>query len=198
MKSCRLRATDRAGNPIIFLPEDVPVRIWEDAFILARVQNSPTLVLDSLVRVMDHMDVGEGDLVLYEGQEYKVTYSRGFQLVNQTGTIIPSNLISNCKVLSVGNKTISGIQFRTDTSAFRIHAFLGIYEGKMVCAHDRKPFTEEQLRVSAGFVYQRQKLCYGDIVEGKVLTMWRGRPCIHTEDGYVELPSHVLIGKGVQ
>ena len=191
--NCRLRAIDRAGNPLIFLPENTPVRIWEDAFILADVPNSPVLVLNSVVRVMDHIDAGEGDIVLLNGEEYKVTYCRGFQFSNANGEVIPANKVSNCEVLSVGIKSASNLQFRTKRSAFRLHAFLGLYEGKMVCAHDPNPFTVEELRVSAGFAYQHQKLCYGDIIDGKPLIMWHGRPCLELEDGHLELPSQIMI-----
>lgn len=192
-QSCRLRAIDRTGRPHIFYPHDCPVRIWEDAFILANVPGCPQLLLNSVVRVMDHMDIGEGDVVEYRGQVYTVTYFRGFQLMGDNGVTIPSHLVSACRVLSVGTESRASIQFRTERSAFRLHAFLGVYEGKLVCSHDPQLVEPHELKISAGFVYQRQKLCYGDIVEGYPLMMWRGRPCINTPEGYIEIPSKTLL-----
>lgn len=195
MRLCRLRAVDRKGAPYIFYPEDVPVRTFDDTFILANVPGSPNLYLKSVVRVMDHMDVGEGDRVDINGQQYTVQYVRGFHFRADDGTIIRSDQVTNCKVLSVGTRTVSRIQFRSPNTAFQLHAFLGTYEGRIVSAHDPCPFKPEDLRVSAGLTYLQHKLCYGDMVDGFPLIMWRGRPCINSNGSYIEVPSKILIGK---
>ena len=196
MQSIRLRALTRTGEPYIFEPADVPVRIWEDAFILARRPNSPILRLSSLVRMMDHMDVGEGDRVLIDGQEYTARYYRGFYFEDADGNKIPSNNVTQCKVFSLGTETMSRIQFRTRTGAFQLSAILGYVNGKVYTAHDRIAFQPEELKVSAGFVYQGQKLCYGDKVDGVPLSMLRGRPVIAVYGGYLEIPDHKLITVG--
>lgn len=195
MLPCRLRAVDCDGNPHIFHPEDVPVRTFDDTFILANVPNSRALAVSSVVRVMDHMDVGEGDRVDINGTQYTVQYIGGFHFRSDDGVIIRSNKVVKCKVLSVGMKTVSRIQFRSPNMAFQLRAFIGVYEGKIVTAHDKCPFKPEELRVSAGVTYLQHKLCYGDIVEGEKLTMWRGRPCIKVDGCYIEIPSKIQIGK---
>lgn len=195
MKSCRLRAIDRSGKPHIFKPEDVPVRTFDDTFILANVHNSPNLLLASVVRVMDNLDIGEGDCVCIDGEEYTAQYVRGFQFRSDGGTIIRSNQVTTCTVLSIGTQSVSRIQFRSPTTAFQLQAFLGTYEGKIVCAHDPVPFKAADLRVSAGLTYLSHKLCYGDLVDGYPLQMWHGRPCINSNGYYIEVPSKILIGK---
>ena len=195
MQSLRLRALTRKGEPFLFEPADVPVRIWEDAFILARRPGTPLLQLNSVVRVMDHLDVGEGDGVLIDGVEHIARYYQGFYFERPDGTKIPSNLVTQCEVFSIGSETQSRIQLRSRSGAFRIFAFLGFFEGKVLTAHDPSPFYPEELRVGAGFVYQGQKLCYGDQIDGSPLLMWHGRPVIKVPEGYLEIPTHKIIGK---
>lgn len=195
VQSCRLRALDKRGNPHIFTTMDVPVRVWEDSFILANVKDSPVLLIDSVVRMMDHLDVGEGDMVLYHGRQCTVSYNRGFQLTNDKGTVHPSNQVMACELLSIGDKTMSPICFQSKNATFRIRAFLGVFDGNVVTAHDPLPCRPSDVRLSADFVYQRQKLYYGDLVEGHPLIMWRGRPCIQSDGGYVEIPTHFYLGK---
>lgn len=195
MQCCRLRAVDRLGAPHIFTIADVPVRIWEDAFILANVPNSPTLLLDSVVRVMDNMDIGEGDTVLYGDQVCAVSYNRGFIFTTESGIVYPSNQVLSCKVLTIGTRTASVIRFRSPNEAFRMRAIFGMYNGRIITAHDAAPCAVEDIRLSAGFVYQKNRVCYGDTVDGYTLIMWKGRPCIQTEEGYVEIPTHFYLGK---
>ena len=195
MQSLRLRALTRKGEPYLFEPADVPVRIWEDAFILARKPESPILKLHSVVRVMDHNDLGEGDCVLIDGKVYTVRYFRGFYFEGADGEKIPSHQVTHCEVFSIGTETLSRIQFRSKNCAFQLYAFLGCYNGKVLVSHDPKPVPPEDIKVSAGFVYLGQKLCYGDMVEDKPLIMWHGRPCIKTVDGYLEIPTHTLLAK---
>lgn len=196
MQSLRLRALTRKGEPFFFEPADVPVRIWENAFILARRPNTPILQLNTVVRVMDNSDVGEGDCVLINGKEHITRYYRGFYFEDTDGNKIPSNMVAQCEVFSLGTETKSRIQFRSQSGAFQIFAFLGFVEGKILTAHDPHPFYPTELRMSAGFVYQGQKLCYGDLIDGRPLLMWRGRPVIETPEGYLEIPSNKLLGKG--
>lgn len=195
MQCCRLRALDSYGCPHIFTLADAPVRIFEDTFILANRTPSPFLTLSTVVRVMDHLDIGEGDVVSYRGVMCTVTYNRGFQLVSEKGTVYPSNCVPSCNVISVGTRPTSQIQFKSPNISFQLYAVLGCYEGKVVTAHDPNPCDPELLQISAGFVYKRQKLFYGDMVDGYPLIMWRGRPCVHMEEGYVEIPTHFFLGK---
>lgn len=195
MQSLRLRALDRKGNPYLFEPADVPVRIWEDAFILARRPGTPLLQLNSVVRVMDNLDVGEGDCVLIDGVKHITRYYRGFYFEGPDGDKTPSNLVTQCEVFSLGTETQSRIQFRSRSGAFQIFAFLGFFEGKILTAHDPSPFYPNELRIGAGFAYQGQKLCYGDVLDGTPLIMWHGRPVIQTPEGYLEIPTHKIIGK---
>lgn len=195
MQSCRFRAIDTAGGKHYFNIADVPVRITETTFVLANVPDSPILMLESVVRMLDHMDVGEGDVVLFRRQEYVATYNHGFQFTNNNGTVFPSNQVDACEVLSVGTQTMSPIRLKSPNNAFRLPAILGIYEGKIITAHDPVPCSPEDLQVSAGFVYQRQKVYYGDIIDGEPLVMWHGRPAIKTPDGYIEIPTHFYLGK---
>ncbi len=195
MQSLRLRAITRAGEPFLFKPTDVPVCIWEDAFILARRPGTPILRTNSIVRVMDDRDVGEGDVVMIDHQEYTVGYFQGFYYENGSGTRIPSNLVSQCQVFSVGTRSRSRIQFKSSKCAFQMLAFMGWYSGRVITAHDPAPFAPEELQISVGLVYLRQKLYYGDLVDGHPVIMWHGRPCILTDEGYLELPSRKIIGK---
>lgn len=172
------------------------MRIWEDSFILANKPNSPILTLGSVVRVMDNMDVGEGDRVLLEdGVEYLVEYVRGFQFVAQDKEPIHSDQVPTCKVLSVGQESKSNIRFRSPSCAFRLPAFLGVFNGKIICAHDPKAFSVEDLQLSAGFNSQGSGVYFGDLIDGKPLIMWHGRPCVLDNGTYVEIPSGKFIGK---
>ncbi len=195
MQSLRLRAITRAGEPYLFEPADVPVCIWEDAFILARRPGSPILRTDSVVRVMDDRDVGEGDIVQIDHQEYTVGYFQGFYYEGIDGSRTSSNLVSQCRVFSVGTRSRSRIQFKSSKCAFQMLAFMGWYGNKIITAHDPAPFVPEELQMSVGLGYLGQKLYYGDLVDGKPVLMWHGRPCILTDEGYLELPSHKIIGK---
>lgn len=195
MQSLKLRAITRKGEPYLFEPADVPVCIWDDAFILARRPGSPILQTNSVVRMMDDRDVGEGDCVLIAGREYTVGYFQGFYFEDNNGTRIPSNLVPKCEVFSKGIRSRSRIQFKSPRCAFQMLAFMGWYEGKIITAHDPAPFTPEELQMSVGLVYLGQKLYYGDLLDGKSVIMWHGRPCILTDAGYLEVPSHKIIGK---
>lgn len=197
MQSYRLRAVDRKGKPHIFVPQDVPVRTFDDLFILANVSGSPAMRVDSVVRMMDHMDVGEGDHVLIYGAEYTAHYRGGFYFSSDDGVIVRSNQVSSCEVLSIGDKTESRIQFRSPSKAFRIQSFLGCYNGRILCSHDPVPFAPEELRLSADVHQQQRKLYYGDDVDGHTLIMYRGRPCIYVDGSYIEVPSNVLLEKEV-
>ena len=192
---CRLRAISETGTPVIFTVDSVPVRITEDKFILANRPDSPILYINSTVRVMDNMDVGEGDTVRIGDKVCTVQYVRGFQFVSESGATFPSNTVKSCELLDVGMKSVSAVQFHSPNAAFRLRAFLGMYNGKVVTAHDPIPCASSMIRVSAGFVYQRQKVCYGDEVDGHTLIMWRGRPCIRTREGFIEIPTHFYLGK---
>lgn len=195
MKSLKLRALTKDGTKFTFEPKDLPVRIWEDSFILSNVKDSPVLLLNSVVRLMDHMDVGEGDTVLIDNQKYTVQYSKGFQFIGESGYIIPSNLVSECTVLSIGKEPTSVLKFHVNGVTFQVSSFLGMYEKNAISSHNEEPFSLNDIRVGAGFNYQCHMLCYGDEVEGYPLEMWHGRPCIKTSIGYVEIPSHAVIGK---
>lgn len=193
LPSCRLRALDRDFQPHIFLPSDIPVLIWENEFILAQRLDAPPMRLDTIVRMMDHLDVGEGDVVWYNKDVYTVEYSRGFQLCNSSGIVIPSNQVEACDILAYGQKTTSVIQLKNNEQAFRINSLLGVFEGKAFAAHCMKPFDPLELKMSAGFVYMSKKVCYGDIVDGHELIMWRGRPCIVINGAHVEIPTRILL-----
>lgn len=193
MSSCRLRALTPYGMSYIFTVDRIPVRVYEDRFILARDPQAPAMLLNTVCRVMDHMDVGEGDKVLIGNEKYTVSYVKGFQFNGEQGTVIPSHLVSECEVLNVGRGPGSKIQFKSPGASFRIQAFLGCFEDKVVIAHDVQPRNIDEIKLNAGFVYHKQKLFFGDIVDGYELQLWRGRPCICREGEYIELPSHILL-----
>lgn len=195
MQSYRLRAVDRRGRPHIFVPQDVPVRTFDDLFILANVPGSPAMRVGSVVRVMDHMDVGEGDHVMIDGDEYTAHYRGGFYFSSDRGVVIRSNHVSSCEVLSIGDRTESRIQFRSPNKAFRLQSFLGCYNGRILCSHDHVPFAPEELQLSADVRIQQRKLYFGDDVDGHVLMMYRGRPCVCVDGAYIEVPSNVLLGR---
>ena len=194
MFTCRLRAIDTSGRPVIFTPADVPVRTHEELFILANNLPSPLLQLDTVVRMMDHLDLGEGDRVKSDGVIYTVSYNKGFIFTSPTGIIIPSNSFNGpYEVLSIGRGPASRLQFKNADTSFNIAAFLGLYEGQTVTSHVLSPCDPNAVQVNAGFSYQRQKLYYGDIVDGNEVIMWHGRPCFKAPEGYVELPTYVLL-----
>lgn len=194
MFACRLRAIDINGRPVIFTPADVPVRTHEELFVLANNLVCPLLQLNTVVRMMDHLDLGEGDKIKSGGVIYTVSYNRGFALISQSGVIIHANAFdSPYEVLSVGRGPAPKFQFKSNGISFSLSAFLGMYAGKAVIAHVPHLCDIDSIQLSAGFTYQRQKLCYGDIVDGSEVIMWHGRPCIQTAEGIVELPTRILL-----
>lgn len=193
MSSCRLRGITPYGQVYYFVPGDIPVRVYEDRFILARNPEVPAMLVNTVCRVMDHMDVGEGDVVEIDGTNYTVSYVKGFILTSESGVIIPSNRIETCGIISVCDTPCTKLQFRAGGVTFRIQAFLGCYGNKAVISHVPKLCDIDEIRIGAGFVYQKQKVFYGDTVEGYEVVMWHGRPCLATEQGYVELPTKQLL-----
>ena len=194
MFHCKCRALTQDGVPVYFTVQDVPVRVYADKFVLARRPNSPILELRTVCRMMDHLPLGEGDVVDVQGHQYTVSYYRVFRLVGTSGQLLPSNVVESYKLLSIGTTSCSKLQFRYGECVFQIPSILGCIGDKVVLAGCRVPVDVEAIQVGAGFLRGKRKVFYGDIVDGHEVIMWRGRTCLHKEEGYLDLTNSTLIG----
>ena len=193
MYHCRCKALTKSGEPYFFTAADIPVKVSPDYFTLANRPGSPLLTVSSLSRAMDHLDLGDGDEVTIDGRPYVVSYYRGFIFQGKSGIIIPSNHVSQCTLTKVGQPSKSRVQFKYNGRIFRLQCFLGSYEGKAVIAGVRELVDPKAIQVSASITLNKRQIFFSDDVDGSEVILWHGRPCIKKEEGYVEIPTGILL-----
>lgn len=194
MYHCRCRALTELGDPIYFSARDIPVKVFQNSFTLAARPGTPLLQVATLCRAMDHLPLAEGDTVLIEGKKYAVTYHRGFTFKSESGVIIPAHAVSSYELLCVDAGVKSKLQFKYRDHVFQLPSFFGCVDGKAVLSTSLELVEPDQIQVSAGFTYNKEKVFYGDTINGGEVIMWRGRPCIRKEGAYVEVPTGNLLG----
>lgn len=194
MFHCRCRALTELGEPFYFSAEDVPVQVYPDAFILAARPGTPLLKVSSIGRAMDHEQLAEGDKVLIGGKEYTLTYYRGFSFKSDNGITIPSHLVTSYQLASINKGVKSKLQFKYNEHVFQLPSILGCSEGSAVLSVCKELVNPKYIQISAGFLYNRKRVFYGDSVEGLEVIMWRGRPCVCKEGMYVEVPTGNYLG----
>lgn len=194
MYQCKCRALTKDGKPVFFTTRDVPVQIYPDSFILANRPNSPVLTVASMCRAMDHLPVAEGDIVLIDGIQYTTSYNKGFFFVGQSGVRVHPNLVSEYTLVSIGENPKHRLLFKHKEHIFQLPSFLGCMDGKVVLSISKEPVDVDSIQVSVGLLHQKRKLFYGDVIDGAEVIMWRGRPCVRREEGYVEVPTGNLLG----
>lgn len=194
MFHCRLRALTLDKKPFYFTARDVPVKVYSDVFTLANRPGTPLLEISSLCRAMDHLPLAEGDKVLIGGTEYQVSYYRGFDFRSDNKVVIPSNLVDTYSLVSMGDGSSSKIQFKYHDCVFQLPSFFGCLDGRAVISASTELADVDELQISAGFSHKKRKIFFGDMVDGKEVLMWRGRPCVLQEGKYVEMPTGNLLG----
>lgn len=194
MFHCRCRALTELGEPFYFSAKDVPVKVYPDIFILAARPGTPLLKASSMCRAMDHMQLAEGDRVLIDGKKYTLTYHKGFSFKSDSGIIIPSNTVTSYQLLYLDSGGKSKLQFKYRGRVFQLPSLFGCIDDKAVLSITKDLADPEEIQISAGFTYNREKVFYGDVIEGGEVIMWHGRPCICKEGSYVEMPTGNLLG----
>ena len=194
MFQCRCRALTELGEPFYFSVKDIPVKVYPDMFILAACPGTPLLQLPTLCRAMDHVPLAEGDCVLINGKKYTLTYYKGFNFKSDSGIIIPSHNVDSYELVALNVGAKSKLQFKYRGHVFQLPSIFGCVDGKAVLSISKELAEPDEIQVSAGFTYSKEKVFYGDVIEGGEVVMWRGRPCIRKEGLYVEIPSGNLLG----
>lgn len=194
MFHCRCRALTELGEPFYFSAKDVPVKVYPDIFILAACPGTPLLKVSSMCRAMDHAQLAEGDRVLIEGKKYTLVYHKGFNFVSDSGIIIPSHIVSHYQLLYLDSGSKSKLQFKHGDRVFQLPSLFGCMGDKAVISVSPEPVDPAEIQISAGFIYKKEKVFYGDVVEGNEVIMWHGRPCVCKEGSYVEIPTGNLLG----
>lgn len=194
MYHCRYRALTENGAPFYFTVQDVPVIVYPNLFLLANRPNTPLLKIDSMCLVMDHLPLAEGDTVRIGGREYVVTYTMGFMFVGKGGDRIPSNVVTSYQLMRVGTTCKAKPLFKYQDMIFKLPAFCGCADGKAVLSFYRELVEIDKIKVSAGITYKKQKIFFGDAFKGGEVIMWKGRPCVLREEGYIEFPTNIFLG----
>lgn len=184
MPHCNMAAESIDGNIISFTIQDVPVVIDENHFVLAARSGSELLKYCSIRRMMDHLRLGENDVVEIDASAYTVGYQGGFYLSNEEGVRITSDLISNYKVLEHGKSGAHRILFSAYGHVFDIRNILGTHEGRVAIAGVRQLINPEDMQMSAGFRLNGDRVFFDDHI-----TLWKGRPCMMLKEGALEVPS---------
>lgn len=189
-----LRAQALDGSFVTFTLEDIPIKIYDTQFILANRPNSPVLLTESICRMLDHLPVGEGDVVQIDGSEYLLTYLKGFTFVRASDSaILPAHLVNHCTLISTGTSSTAKIQCKCQGRAFPILGILGAYEGAAFIPGLSEPVDPRLIQLSAGFAYRKQSFFFGDEIDGHPLILWRGCPCIQRGDEHIEYPTKRLL-----
>lgn len=162
------------GNFVQFCITDIPVKISDSQFILARREGSKVLKLGSIRMVMDHLPLGENDVISVDGAIYTVSYFKGFH-----AGPIASDALKDYTLIQRGEKGSQKLLFRVDDFVFGIEKIMGLHNGKVVIQGLSRAIDAKEIQMSAGFRVNKRRMFYGD-----TLVMHKGRPCIRKEDSY--------------
>lgn len=201
MNSFPLRAQTLTGELYTFSMLDIPMRISNKTFVLARKPNSPIMRLDDITRGMDIPGLFEGDIIKANGKEYLINYMRGFR-ASSSDSVAYLDELEDYQV--IGNiytnefpikcALLRKIVYKYRDNKIKIDDITGIYNGYAIVRGVTDRLCPDELQQDAGFTYNNTKVFFGDIVEGEVLTMYCGRPVINVNDKIYDVIRKTNIG----
>lgn len=152
--------------------------------------------LGNYTRGSDIPDLFEGDILEHNGKQYVIQYTRGFLaagpdkeflFLNQVrdfkkvGTIYDSNTSSRIPLMSK-------IPYKYEDLLFYYENIIGPYGTDAIIVEGSKaPVKVADVQQYAGFAYLGQKIFFGDLVDGRPVTMHGGRAVLTTTQGYYDL-----------
>lgn len=190
------------NEPYIFSMLDMPFKISEKRFILAAKKNSPILRSDRILRGMDIPDLYEGDILRWNSDEWLVQYMRGFRLINRKTEVKMLYEISDYEILGdiytldfpVDPAIKKELTFKYRDDRIRLSDITGMYKNKLIVRGVTDKLDPTELQLEAGLALNDRSLYFGDLIKGKPLELYYGRPCIKTSDGVYDIETNQLIG----
>lgn len=182
MNSYNLRAFSTKGEPRVFTIRDIPTRITRDLFILSLVPNSPILRMDTITRGTDILDLFEGDALLVNGKEYRISYLRGFVAISEDKEMIQIRDLKDYQIIKQSQKPSKSMLFKFRGQVLNISNIIGAYGGYAVINNIKDRVDPGEIQQDAGFTINKKRIFYGDLFEGYPVIMKDGRPSIKVGD----------------
>lgn len=175
-----------------FSLSDVPVCIDEHHFALLNKENSPLLLINTLVAGMDIPDLYEGTIIKSDNKLYTISFKRGFAAMDNFRNVFKLSDISTPYTIEGEVASFEGlcrqrISYRHKDTNFQIKDIIGIVNGNLIIKeyYTRIPLNEVQQ--FAGTSYKGSKVYFGDKLDGGTVVMHKGRVCIYDGATYLDI-----------
>lgn len=167
-----------------FTINDVPTRLTNTEFVLLNKANSPCLQLGNIRRGDPYTGLTEGDLILHEGDEWLVSYERGFYAINRNYINKPLysiknyDLIGDCytKEFPLSILKRSKHLFKYKSTIFRMEDIIGIdSKGGLILRCLNHPIDVCAIGQEAGIVVDGTRKYFGEKTKEGTIRLYKGR-----------------------
>ena len=201
MNVLNLRACTLTNKYYTFSIKDIPVLVDDNNFILMARPGSPILRFDTIGSLTDIPDIGEGTVLVGENNDvYTISFKRGFAAMSSDRQISKLHELSNYTITAeaphfVGIANRQRLLFKYNNLQFQIKDIVGAIDGKAIVKREHTLVAVDKVQQYAGLTFNNTRVFLGDVIDGGIVTMYKGRVCLHKNNRYIDLTDMQEIGR---
>ena len=188
-----------------FTIADIPTPFSETEFALLGQPGSPRLQLKTIKRGDSETGLFDGDVILMAGEEWLVSYERGFYIINALYEtkflyeVTDFSVLGSCytdRDFPIKPKLCIKNLFKFKDKVFRIVDIVGTHTGDSLilrCYGSPVLIGVDDVQQECGMSRNKTRLYLGDELDGGIVELYGGRICLFANGVYTDLTTGGIV-----